>query len=77
MGVTIQVDDDGVGNLTAMASYSGSIAFENETKPGTLTITKTTNGSGTGDELFTFEVRLNDAYGRPFDSVNIVTQPAA
>ena len=71
--VTIQVNDDGAGTLTAETTYDNDGAvFRNETKPGTLTFTKHTDGSGTGDEMFTFEITITDDYGRPLDSVPIV-----
>ena len=33
---------------------------------------KQTDGSGTGDETFTFEIRLTNQYGQSLDNVNIV-----
>ena len=70
--VTITVSDDGAGNLTAVSSLGTDIpSFENETKPGTLTVSKEATG-GTGDEVFTFEITLTDDYGRPLDNVSII-----
>ena len=71
--ITIQVDDDGQGNLTAISSVpSGSIVFENETKPGVLTVTKETDGGGTGDEVFIFDVYLTNEYGQALDNFTVV-----
>ena len=70
--MTITVSDDGHGNLTASSSSMTTLpSFENETKPGTLTVSKEATG-GTGDEVFTFEITLTDDYGRPLDNVNII-----
>ena len=71
--ITIQVDDDGQENLTA-TSYvpSWSIVFENETKPGVLTVTKETDGSGTGDEVFIFDIYLTNEYGQALDDFIVV-----
>ena len=72
--VTIVVTDDGTGTLTAATTYQNESAkFENETKPGTLTVTKQTDGNGDPDEEFTFEIRLTDDLGRSLDSVNIIS----
>ena len=71
--VTVEVTDDGQGNLTATSSSLSNVpSFENETKPGRLTITKQTDGSGTGEETFIFEIRLTNQYGQSLDNVNIV-----
>ena len=70
--VTVNVEDDGYGNLTATSSTEGSTTFENETKPGILTVSKQTDGAGTGEEVFTFEVTLTNQYGQSLDNVSIV-----
>ena len=51
---------------------SGSIVFENETKPGVLTVTKETDGSGTGDEVFIFDIYLTHEYGQALDDFIVV-----
>ena len=75
--VTIHVADDGTGNLTATPEYDTDGAkFSNYTKPGMLTVTKETDGNGTGDETFTFEIKLTDEYNRSLEDIDIIT-PAA
>lgn len=72
--ITINVTDDGAGTLTAQTVYDlDGARFENETKPGTLTVTKETDGGGDPEETFTFEIRLTDPLGRSLDSVNMVS----
>ena len=73
--VTIHVEDDGSGTLTATTTYDADGAkFVNESKPGMLTVTKRTEGGGDPEEEFTFEIRLTDALGRNLDNVPIVIQ---
>lgn len=73
--ITIHVEDDGSGTLTATTTYDADGAkFVNESKPGTLTVTKRTEGGGDPEEEFTFEIRLTDELGRNLDNVSIVIQ---
>ena len=70
--ITITVTDDGEGNLTATSSLVDTLpTFANETKPGTLTLTKQTEGSDAQEE-FTFEIELTNESGQPLDSIHIV-----
>ena len=70
--ITITVEDDGQGNLTAVSSSMTALpSFSNETKPGMLQITKRAQG-GSGNEVFTFEIELTNEAGMPLDNVNIV-----
>ena len=69
--VTIEVVGNN-GTLVATSSLGSDIpAFTNSTKPGTLKISKTTDGKGTGDEEFTFEVTLTNEYGQSLDFVSV------
>ena len=71
--VTITVEDDGHGIFTATSSLNGNIpVFENKTKPGKLVVSKQIDGSGTGNESFTFEITLRNQYGQSLDGINIV-----
>ena len=71
--ITINVVDDGAGNLTATKVTDGDEipSFENETKPGSLQVVKQAE-DGTGDAYFTFVINLTDDYGRPLDNVVIL-----
>lgn len=72
IAVTVTVSDDGRGNLTASSSLGGEVpVFENETKPGTLTVTKIAEGQGSGEEVFTFEVVLTNERGMPLDGAYV------
>ena len=68
--ITINVTDDGNGNLTATTNQSELPVFENMTKPGTLTISKETNIAT--DETFTFEIVLENEYGQSLDEITVV-----
>jgi hypothetical protein len=70
--ITINVTDDGHGNLTATTNQNELPLFENMTKPGTLTITKETNIAT--DETFTFEVVLENEYGQPLDEITVLKE---
>ena len=70
--ITITVEDDGHGNLTATKSIGDTVpVFENETKPGTLQVSKEATG-GTGEDVFTFEIMLTDDFGRSLDDISIL-----
>ena len=70
--ITVTVEDDGHGNLTATKSIGDTVpSFENETKPGTLQVSKEAAG-GTGEDVFTFEITLTDDYGRSLDDISIL-----
>ena len=70
--ITINVTDDGHGNLTASTDKNELPLFENMTKPGTLTITKETNIAT--DETFTFEIVLENEYGQPLDEITVLKE---
>ena len=70
--VTITVSDDGHGNLTATSSSMTTLpSFENETKPGMLTVEKKVQG-GSSDQVFTFEIELTNDKGMPLSNVHVV-----
>ena len=72
--ITITVEDDGHGNLTATKSIGDTVpSFANETKPGTLQVSKEAVG-GTGEDVFTFEITLTDGYGRSLEDVTILSE---
>lgn len=79
---TVTVSDNGQGVLTASVAYDtddGNLpVFQNTTKPGNLTIRKTTEGAtdAAADQQFTIEVRFADAMGQPWSgSVMLFDQP--
>lgn len=79
---TVTVIDNGQGVLTASVAYDtddGNLpVFQNTTKPGNLTIRKTTEGAtaAAADQQFTIEVRFTDAMGQPWSgSVMLFDQP--
>ena len=68
--VTVLVTDDGKGNLFVVTSYrDGTGQFKNNTKPGTLTLTKAgENMTDAAKEAeFTFVIRFTDKNGNPAD----------
>ena len=70
--VTITVSDDGHGNLTATSSSMTTLpSFENETKPGMLTVEKKVQG-GSSDQVFNFEIELTNDKGMPLSNVHVV-----
>ena len=74
--VTITVSDDGHGNLTAASSSMTTLpSFENETKPGMLTVEKKVQG-GSSDQVFTFEIELTNDRGMPLSNVHVVGETA-
>ena len=74
--VTITVSDDGHGNLTATSSSMTTLpSFENETKPGMLTVEKKVEG-GSSDQVFTFEIELTNDKGMPLSNVHVVGETA-
>ena len=74
--VTITVSDDGHGNLTATSSSMTTLpSFENETKPGMLTVEKKVQG-GNSDQVFTFEIELTNDKGMPLSNVHVVGETA-
>ena len=74
--VTITVSDDGHGNLTATSSSMTTLpSFENETKPGMLTVEKKVEGGGS-DQVFTFEIELTNDKGMPLSNVHVVGETA-
>ena len=61
--VTVEVTDDGKGNLSAALSISpdDAIVFVNTLTTGSLTVTKVTSGEGfPADQEFSFTVRLSE-----------------
>ncbi|MBP3541738.1 MAG: BspA family leucine-rich repeat surface protein [Clostridia bacterium] len=68
--VTVTVADDAQGNLSAVVKYPDDQppVFVNSTKPGALTVSKTTKGAtdAAAGQTFTVQVLFTDAMGRPF-----------
>lgn len=68
--VTITVEEDEDGNLTAVSAGTSDVPeFRNTTKPGSLTLTKQTAGGGNPEQDFTFEITLENEYGASLDNV--------
>ena len=66
--ITVEVTDDGAGNLSAVATYDADgIKFANKSRPGVLKLTKTAEGltEENKDATFTFKITLTNPNGQP------------
>ena len=70
-GVTVQVEDDGEGNLSAAVSYADGArpVFENNHKFGSLKITKDAGGNTTKE--FSFVLSLTDKANQPYELTSV------